>query len=114
MDPADIEDLFDQLEDFSDSGPDVDNISIGSTPKPHLKPFFTSSRNLLNEAACRGISAVTSNSAIGSGGDQTSQSKNNFLRLFRIFRAGREMTKNTKNILRLDIFSKKARIVQLQ
>ena len=51
VDPADIEDLFDQLEDLSDSGPDVDTISIGSTPKPSLKPFFCSSRNLLNEAS---------------------------------------------------------------
>ena len=50
MDPADIEDLFDQLEDYSDSGPDADTISIGSTPKPSLKPFFCSSRNLLHEA----------------------------------------------------------------
>lgn len=50
VDPADIEDLFDQLEDFSDSGPEADTISIGSTPKPSLKPFFCSSRNLLHEA----------------------------------------------------------------
>lgn len=50
VDPADIEDLFDQLEDYSDSGPDADTISIGSTPKPSLKPFFCSSRNLLHEA----------------------------------------------------------------
>ncbi|XP_059086974.1 phosphofurin acidic cluster sorting protein 2-like [Tigriopus californicus] len=50
VDPAEIEDLFEQLEDFSDSGPDVDTISIGSTPKPSLKPFFCSSKNLLNEA----------------------------------------------------------------
>ncbi len=49
MDPAEIEDLFDQLEDFSDSGPDVDTISIGSTPKPSLKPFFNSSRSLLQQ-----------------------------------------------------------------
>ena len=49
MDPAEIEDLFDQLdEDFSDSGPDVDTISIGSTPKPSLKPFFCSNKNLTN------------------------------------------------------------------
>ncbi len=49
MDPAEIEDLFDQLEDLSgdDSGPDVDTISVGSTPKPSLKPFFNSSKNLL-------------------------------------------------------------------
>ena len=46
VDPADIEDLFNQLEDYSDSQPDDndDTISIGSTPKPSLKPFFCSSR----------------------------------------------------------------------
>lgn len=49
MDPAEIEDLFDQLEDLSDSGPEVDNISVGSTPKPSLKPFFNSSRSLIHE-----------------------------------------------------------------
>lgn len=51
VDPAEIEDLFDQLEDFSDSGPDVDTISVGSTPKPSLKPFFNSSRNIMHEQA---------------------------------------------------------------
>ncbi|QQP37842.1 Phosphofurin acidic cluster sorting protein 2like, partial [Caligus rogercresseyi] len=36
VDPEEFEDLFDQLEDdFSDSGPEPDTISIGSTPKPH-------------------------------------------------------------------------------
>ncbi len=49
VDPAEIEDLFEQLEDLSDSGPDVDTISIGSTPKPSLKPFFNSSRSLLQQ-----------------------------------------------------------------
>ena len=53
--PAEIEDLFDQLdEDFSDSGPDVDTISIGSTPKPSLKPFFCSSKNLTHSATTFG------------------------------------------------------------
>ena len=89
MDPADIEDLFDQLEDFSDSGPDVDNISIGSTPKPHLKPFFTSSRNLLNneDAASRVNSANASSIVATIGGEQQSQSEwhLNFIWLFFIF-----------------------------
>ena len=57
VDPAEIEDLFDQLEDFSDSGPDVDTISVGSTPKPSLKPFFNSSRNILNEARAAAAAA---------------------------------------------------------
>ena len=56
VDPAEIEDLFDQLEDLSDSGPDLDTISIGSTPKPSLKPFFCSSRNLLQETRAGNVS----------------------------------------------------------
>lgn len=53
VDPAEIDYLFDQLEeqedsdDLSDSGPDT--ISVGSTPKPSLKPFFTSSRSDLHD-----------------------------------------------------------------
>jgi hypothetical protein len=50
MDPADIEDLFEELEDLSDSGPDLDTLSILSTPKPSLRPFFSSSRtNMIHE-----------------------------------------------------------------
>lgn len=56
MDPADIEDLFDEL-DLSDSGPDLDTLSILSTPKPSLRPFFSSSRtNMIHE----GISGLPS------------------------------------------------------
>ncbi|XP_014250470.1 phosphofurin acidic cluster sorting protein 1 isoform X1 [Cimex lectularius] len=47
MDPADIEDLIDELE-LSDSGPELDTVSIISTPKPSLRPFFSSSKSLLN------------------------------------------------------------------
>ena len=32
-----IEDLFDELEDLSDSGPEMDNLSVLSTPKPSLR-----------------------------------------------------------------------------
>ncbi|KAL3873157.1 hypothetical protein ACJMK2_036310 [Sinanodonta woodiana] len=42
--PHEIDDLFDQLEDLSDSDPDLeaeDNVSVMSTPKPRLRPFFT-------------------------------------------------------------------------
>ncbi|KAL7638821.1 UNVERIFIED_CONTAM: hypothetical protein RMT77_010355 [Armadillidium vulgare] len=49
VDEAEIEDLFDELEDLSDSGPEVDTISITSTPKPSLRPYFSSSRSLLTE-----------------------------------------------------------------
>ena len=37
VDPEEIEDLINELEDLSDSGPDVDTISVGSTPKPSLR-----------------------------------------------------------------------------
>ena len=42
-----IEDLIDELEDLSDSGPEMDTLSVTSTPKPSLRPFFASSRSLL-------------------------------------------------------------------
>jgi len=42
--------LLDQLEDYSDSGPDVDTISVGETPKPQLRPFFGSSRSSIRDA----------------------------------------------------------------
>ncbi|XP_034833786.1 phosphofurin acidic cluster sorting protein 1 isoform X6 [Maniola hyperantus] len=51
----DIDELFQELESLScgegeDSGPDqMDTISIGSTPKPSLRPFFSSSRSLANQ-----------------------------------------------------------------
>ncbi|XP_023245511.1 phosphofurin acidic cluster sorting protein 2 [Copidosoma floridanum] len=42
-----IEELFDELDDMSDSGPELDTMSVSSTPKPSLRPFFSSSRSLL-------------------------------------------------------------------
>ena len=46
MDAGDIDDLIDELEDLSDSGPEMDTLSVTSTPKPSLRPFFASSRSL--------------------------------------------------------------------
>ncbi|XP_001358795.2 phosphofurin acidic cluster sorting protein 2 isoform X1 [Drosophila pseudoobscura] len=51
----DLDALFQELESLSccegdDSGPDMDSISIGSTPKPSLRPFFTNSRIMLHDA----------------------------------------------------------------
>jgi hypothetical protein len=42
-----IEELFDELEDLSGSDPELDTMSISSTPKPSLRPFFSTSRSLL-------------------------------------------------------------------
>lgn len=44
--------LFQELESLScgegdDSGPDIDTLSVGSTPKPSLRPFFSHSRSNL-------------------------------------------------------------------
>lgn len=49
-----LDDLFHELDELScgdgdDSGPDVDSLSIGSTPKPKLRPFFTNSRNMMHD-----------------------------------------------------------------
>ncbi|XP_065343426.1 phosphofurin acidic cluster sorting protein 2 isoform X3 [Cloeon dipterum] len=49
MDPTDIADLIDELEEMSDSGPEMDTMSISSTPKPSLRPFFSSSRSLAQQ-----------------------------------------------------------------
>ncbi|XP_037710070.1 phosphofurin acidic cluster sorting protein 2 isoform X2 [Drosophila subpulchrella] len=50
----DLDALFQELESLSccegdDSGPDMDSISVGSTPKPSLRPFFTNSRIMLHD-----------------------------------------------------------------
>jgi hypothetical protein len=50
----DLDALFQELESLScgegeDSPIDNDSISIGSTPKPSLRPFFTSSRQMLQD-----------------------------------------------------------------
>ena len=47
VDPEEFEDLLNELEDYSDYGPDLDTGSVGSTPKPSLRPFFSSSRSLI-------------------------------------------------------------------
>ena len=51
IDPEEIEDLIRDLdlEGYSDDYADHDNISTGSTPKPSLRPFFSSSRSLIRE-----------------------------------------------------------------
>ncbi|KAF5301206.1 hypothetical protein FQA39_LY10792 [Lamprigera yunnana] len=49
--PSDIQALFQELESLScdeDSGPEQDTMSISSTPKPSIRPFFSSSRSLLD------------------------------------------------------------------
>ncbi|KAJ8980677.1 hypothetical protein NQ317_013289 [Molorchus minor] len=49
--PSDIQALFQELESLScdeDSGAEQDTISISSTPKPSLRPFFSSSKSLLD------------------------------------------------------------------
>uniref|UniRef100_A0A1I7XLU6 Phosphofurin acidic cluster sorting protein 2 n=1 Tax=Heterorhabditis bacteriophora TaxID=37862 RepID=A0A1I7XLU6_HETBA len=44
-----LQDLFEELENMSDSGPEMaaDEISIGSNPRPVLRPYFTRSREVL-------------------------------------------------------------------
>ena len=52
IDPDEIEDLLNELENSDydyGHGPDLDTASVGSTPKPSLRPFFSSSRSLIRE-----------------------------------------------------------------
>ena len=71
VDPAEIEDLFDQLEEFSSGGEDdlldPDTISIGSTPKPSLKPFFNSSRSLHRSAGSKSTTTGEKSSSMSRG-----------------------------------------------
>lgn len=51
-DKRELDALFKELDSFScgegdDSGPDIDSLSVGSTPKPSLRPFFSNSRSNL-------------------------------------------------------------------
>nr|XP_026491010.1 phosphofurin acidic cluster sorting protein 1 isoform X3 [Vanessa tameamea] len=70
----DIDELFQELESLScgegeDSGPDqMDTISIGSTPKPSLRPFFSSSRSLANQEHHR-HSNVTRHASLASAAE---------------------------------------------
>lgn len=55
--PSDIQALFQELESLScdeDSGAEQDTMSISSTPKPSLRPFFSSSRSLLDNTVSNG------------------------------------------------------------
>ncbi|CAN7938830.1 unnamed protein product, partial [Ixodes hexagonus] len=59
----DLEDLLlDELDDLSDSGPEGDNLSLSSTPKPSLRPFFSSSTLVPLEAEKNNLWLVTSQS----------------------------------------------------
>ncbi|KAM3958117.1 LOW QUALITY PROTEIN: phosphofurin acidic cluster sorting protein KrT95D [Aphomia sociella] len=70
----DIDELFQELDSLScgegeDSGPDqMDTISIGSTPKPSLRPFFSSSRSLANQDHHR-HSNVARHASLASAGE---------------------------------------------
>ncbi|XP_037092001.1 phosphofurin acidic cluster sorting protein 2-like [Pollicipes pollicipes] len=46
---GELDDFLNELEYVSDSGPEMDTVSITSIPKPSLRPFFSSSQNLLND-----------------------------------------------------------------
>ncbi|XP_045483785.1 phosphofurin acidic cluster sorting protein 1 [Harmonia axyridis] len=51
---SDIQALFQELESLScdeDSGGEQDTMSISSTPKPSLRPFFSSSKSLLDSSS---------------------------------------------------------------
>ncbi|XP_014784446.1 phosphofurin acidic cluster sorting protein 2 isoform X14 [Octopus bimaculoides] len=58
--PHDIEDLLVDFDDLSDSGPELDTLSVTSTPKPQLRPFFTDRGNLIEMADIPKASPVKS------------------------------------------------------
>lgn len=55
----DLDAFFQELDEFScgegdDSCPDMDSLSVGSTPKPSLRPFFSNSRSALHDSLIGG------------------------------------------------------------
>lgn len=63
QEPADIDEFFDDeeiddLDDLSDSGQEFDDVSISSTPKPSLRPFF-SSCTLVGQDKLEEVSGMT-------------------------------------------------------
>jgi hypothetical protein len=72
--PSDIQALFQELESLScdeDSGGEQDTMSISSTPKPSLRPFFSSSKSLLdsNPNNCSETEKFIDDKASGSDGN---------------------------------------------
>uniref|UniRef100_A0A915KUN2 Uncharacterized protein n=1 Tax=Romanomermis culicivorax TaxID=13658 RepID=A0A915KUN2_ROMCU len=59
-----IDDLFEELENLSDSGPEcdagADALSVRSTPKPQLRPFFNSNVDAASTNVSKNIGGVAS------------------------------------------------------
>lgn len=71
--PADIDDLIEELEDLSDSEPELDTMSVMSTPKPRLRPFFTG-RGSTNEIDRQSLTDIPGRN-IGSDDSSNSQAE---------------------------------------
>ncbi|CAH1100532.1 unnamed protein product [Psylliodes chrysocephalus] len=70
--PSDIQALFQELESLScddDSGGEQDTMSISSTPKPSLRPFFSSSRSLLDNSTVPFVESEKAEEKTCSGSD---------------------------------------------
>ncbi|WAR18299.1 PACS1-like protein [Mya arenaria] len=70
--PGDIEDLIEQLEDLSDSEPEMDTMSVMSTPKPRLRPFFTG-RGSTNDIDCQSLTEGQYHQGLNSDDSSNSQ-----------------------------------------
>ncbi|XP_053407928.1 phosphofurin acidic cluster sorting protein 2-like isoform X2 [Mercenaria mercenaria] len=71
--PADIDDLIEELEDLSDSEPELDTMSVMSTPKPRLRPFFTG-QGSTNEIDRQSLTDIPSRN-LGSDDSSNSQAE---------------------------------------
>ncbi|CAB0003442.1 unnamed protein product [Nesidiocoris tenuis] len=83
MDAAEIEDLFEEL-DLSDSGPEIDTMSVTSTPKPSLRPFFSSSQTLVSDQLLTSATATASSASAGVGHASNTRPSNTSLMDFPI------------------------------
>ena len=67
------------IEDNSDYGPDIDTASVGSTPKPSLRPFFSSSRSLIRDTLDKNPYSIMEKPELGSDHMSDDSSKGLFL-----------------------------------
>lgn len=88
IDPEEIEDLLDMIEDNSDYGPDIDTASVGSTPKPSLRPFFSSSRSLIRDTLDKNPYSIMEKPELGSDHMSDDSSKGSYWRQhFKLFQS---------------------------
>ncbi|XP_060570988.1 phosphofurin acidic cluster sorting protein 2-like isoform X4 [Ruditapes philippinarum] len=94
--PADIDDLIEELEELSDSEPELDTMSVMSTPKPRLRPFFTG-QGSTNEIDRQSLTDLPSRN-LGSDDSSNSQARNHRISFDELKRKERDTDPETSEV----------------